>query len=209
MYYLTEFIAFVKGLNLEQWQLIAANFVGVLFLVTRCAAFAADDKRLFLVLDSLATALNLGMYAILGLWLACVAIVASIVRNVYNTRPKPLLSVNMLILVATVALSVWLELDNDFDVIAYLPIVGIVVYSLTMFLSRSFGLLIGASVVNDLLMCLYDLKNIMVMGVVTDLIGLVMPGYRWGLTLVERHYRIVPLGRRIHIGKRPMPQPGP
>ena len=48
----------------------------------------------------------------------------------------------------------------------------------------------------------YDLKHIMVMGVVTDLIGIVMPGFRWGISLVERHNRIVPLGRRIHIRRR-------
>lgn len=203
MYYWTEFLAFVAGLTIEQWQLITANFVGLLFLVVRCAAFAAQDKRLFLVLDSVATVLNLAMYAILGLWLACVAIVASIVRNVYNTRPRPLLLVNMLILAAIVAVCVWLEKDNDFDIVAYLPIVGIIIYSLSIFLSKSFGLLMMASVFNDLLMGLYDLKNIMVMGLVTDLIGIVMPGFRWGISLVEQHYRIIPLGRRIRIRRKP------
>lgn len=182
----------------EQWRIIIVNAVGVVNLFFLCSTFIASNRRSFLLMQGLSPVLLLLMYALSGLWISVVSTAAMMCRNIYNAYPhvinklftrrsedlaRPFLSVNMILLVLMVTLSIYvgggadsvmpsmtiIELTTE-----YLPIISLIGCSLAIFFVKSYGVLMAVFFADSILWAVYDLRYMVLMALVADLISIVM-----------------------------------
>lgn len=192
----------------EQWRIIIVNAVGVVNLFFLCSTFVALNRRGFLLLQGLSPILLLLMYALSGLWISVVSTAAMMLRNIYNASPRmlnalffrrgeerPLLSVNMALLIAMVALSIYVgggvdRVHPDMTymelLMEYLPIVSLIACSLAIFFIRSYGTLIAVFFADSALWAVYDLRYMVLMALVADLISIVMTIVKALLAVIDR-----------------------
>lgn len=179
-------LSFFAELSAWQWRIIAANIVGFLYLVAKCGSFLASDKKVFLMLNSASEGLNLLMYTISGLYISCVSLLATICRNLYNSRRVPRMSVNFLLLGVSLGLAVLLSDSDEFSLLAYIPIINLIMCSLAVFYVRSYTMVLVILCFSDILWTVYDLSTLMLMGMVTDIAGFLMPAMKSYLSYIDK-----------------------
>lgn len=178
-------VSFIEELSFEQWRIIVANCIGFLYLLARCAALSASDKRSFLILSNSASVLNVLMYGASGLWASCISVGSDIVRNAYNTTPRPRVAVNALIFAVSLGLAAWTLPSTGLDAVACIPLIIIAISTAAVSFARSYMLMIALLAAADVLWTIYDLRTLMLIGMVSDIAGFVMPAMKRYLAAVD------------------------
>lgn len=174
-----------------QLRIIAANAVGVIYLFALCAMFLADDKRMFLILNTAAKAMLMIMYAINGLWMSCIVNIGILTLNLYNTKERPKMIGNIVLTVLILAVS--LSLDNSDNsseniFLRYFPLASFICATMTIMFMKSYPLMILEICADSVLWAVYNLKHAMIMALTADLICVIMPAVKHFLQCADKYF---------------------
>ena len=188
-------------MSIEAWRLLIGNCVAVVNFILLCYGAASRAKKDFLNIQSVSNVLMIVVYIVSGLWISVFANIAVIVRNSYNTRSAhPRMTVNALILAAACVICVFSEGGfSELSIMSVLPLVSLIFYSIAVFSVKSARGMIIANCIDAALWITYDLRNMLVLCVVTDIFNILLPAVRGGLDMLDKRYVFVKVPHRRDI----------
>lgn len=174
----------------EQFQIIAANAIGVLRILALCMSYAAADRGMFLILSTVSMLALALTYAVSGLWLPSLVFVGFAGAQLYNSRERTNTAVNVIIVLLSFAAGILLQGTEDFaeePFFAFLPIFNAVTSHAAVAFIKSYPLLMAASAFDSVLWLIYNLRFGLVSAMVSNLICIVMPAVKMMLAEFDRH----------------------